>query len=107
MSSRYSEILFTIQDLSKLGRNLAKVIIVDNIAENFKLQPNNGLFIKTWNEEMKDTQLNDFAKILRDIKILNVTDVRGVIKKIRDEVLKRVKKNAANPYANIEVSKLI
>jgi len=56
---------------------------------------------------MKDTQLNDFAKILRDIKILNVTDVRGVIKKIRDEVLKRVKKNSPNPYANIEVSKLI
>jgi hypothetical protein len=29
------------KDLSKLGRDLSKVIIVDNLKENFRLQPNN------------------------------------------------------------------
>jgi hypothetical protein len=71
------------------------------------LQPNNGLFIKTWNEEMRDTQLYDFGKILKDIRTLNVPDVRNVIKKLKEEVLKKVKKNSANPYSNIEISKLI
>lgn len=83
------------------------MIIIDNIAENFKMQPNNGLFIKTWNDDMKDNQLNDLAKILKEIKVHNVPDVRNVIKKIKDEVSKKVKKNCSNPYANIDISKLI
>ena len=37
-----------VKDLSRLGRNLKKVIIVDNIADNFQHQPENGIFIRTW-----------------------------------------------------------
>ncbi len=37
-----------IKDLSKIGRDLAKTIIVDNIAENFLLQKDSGIFISTW-----------------------------------------------------------
>lgn len=31
------------KDLSKIGRDLSKTIIVDNIAENYQLQPQNGI----------------------------------------------------------------
>ena len=34
-----------IKDLSKLGRPINKTIIVDNLAENFILQKDNGIFI--------------------------------------------------------------
>ena len=37
-----------VKDLSRIGRDLAKTIIVDNVAENFQLQPDNGIFIKSW-----------------------------------------------------------
>ena len=57
--------LFKLQDLSKLGRDLSKVIIVDNIAENFKLQPDNGIFIKTWYEDPEDTALLELAPLLK------------------------------------------
>ena len=40
-----------IKDLSKIGRSLQKTIIVDNIAENFLLQKDSGIFIKTWTED--------------------------------------------------------
>lgn len=44
-----------IKDLSKLGRSLQTTIIVDNLAENFLLQKDNGIFIRTWYEDMTDT----------------------------------------------------
>jgi len=34
-----------VKDISKIGRDLNKTIIVDNMAENFKLQPDNGIYI--------------------------------------------------------------
>ena len=91
------------RDISKLGRDLSKVIIIDNLPENFKLQNNNGLAIKTWNEDMKDTQLIDLLKILKDIYIMRVPDVRIIIKKMREDAIKA--KNILNPYANVEISK--
>lgn len=36
------------KDLSKLGRELSRTIIVDNNAENFQLQPDNGVYIQSW-----------------------------------------------------------
>ena len=34
-----------IKDLSKLGRDLTKILIIDNNKDNFSLQPENGLHI--------------------------------------------------------------
>lgn len=75
--------------------------MIDNMPENFKLQPLNGLWIKTWNEDMKDSQLLDLLKILKDIYSLQPSDVRVFIKKIKDEVTKRLGKNSSNPYSSI------
>ena len=40
-----------LKDLSRLGRDLTKTVIVDNIKENFSLQSAHGIFIKTWQGE--------------------------------------------------------
>jgi TFIIF-interacting CTD phosphatase-like protein len=55
------------KDLSKIGRNLKTSIIVDNVADNFILQPDNGIFIKTWYDDMTDTCLEDMIPLLRGI----------------------------------------
>lgn len=39
---------YYVKDLSRIGRDLNRTIIVDNLAENFQLQPENGIFIKSW-----------------------------------------------------------
>lgn len=55
---------FYIKDLSRLGRDLSRTIIVDNIAENFQLQPENGIFIKSWFTDPSDTALFELAPLL-------------------------------------------
>ncbi|CAK80175.1 unnamed protein product (macronuclear) [Paramecium tetraurelia] len=53
-----------IKDLSILGRNLNRVIIVDNMPENFQLQPENGIYIQSWTGEQKDRALKDLMPLL-------------------------------------------
>ncbi len=36
------------KDLSKIGKDLAKTVIVDNLPENFSMQLHNGIAIKSW-----------------------------------------------------------
>lgn len=93
-----------VKDLSKLGRDLSRIIMIDNIPENFRIQPINGLWIRTWNEEIRDTQLMDLYKLLKDIITLQPTDVRPIIKRIKDEVSKKSVK-CLNPYQNIDLFK--
>ena len=53
-----------IKDLSRIGRPLNRVIIVDNLAENFQCQPENGIMIKSWTGDPNDTALLELGPIL-------------------------------------------
>ena len=93
------------KDLSKLGRDLSRTIIIDNLRENFKMQPNNGIFIKTWTSDVNDVQFRELKRILKDIYILNVSDVRVVIEKMNEEL--KAQKNLLSSYANIDITKYV
>ena len=83
-----------IKDLSRIGRPLNKTIIVDNVAENFSLQPDNGIFIKSWFDDTSDTALLELApllkckffveKIVLEIVEKKCKDVREALRKFRD-----------------------
>ena len=79
-----------IKDLSKIGRSLAKTIIVDNIAENLLLQKDSGIFIKTWKSDRDDTQLRDLIPLLKEIVIREVNDVRVSLRKFRDQLARMI-----------------
>jgi CTD small phosphatase-like protein 2 len=54
-----------IKDITKIGRDISKTIIVDNMPQNFRLQKENGIFIKTfYGHDTEDTALFDLATIL-------------------------------------------
>ena len=93
------------KDLNKLGRDLSKIIIIDNMKDNFQMQPNNGLYVKTWINDINDYQFKDLMKILKDIVLLNVSDVRPIIEKINEEILEE--NNLINPYYNINIENII
>ena len=69
-----------IKDLSNLGRDLSKIIIVDNITENFLLQPENGISIKSWYDDPNDTCLEPIGNFLEQMVANRVPDVRESIR---------------------------
>ena len=46
-----------VKDLSKIGRDMGSLLIVDNIRENFGLQKENGVFIRGFYGEQGDLEL--------------------------------------------------
>lgn len=57
---------------------MSKILIIDNLPENFKFQPNNGLYIKTWTEDMADEWLVSLAKILRGGLLRRYVFLQGI-----------------------------
>ena len=96
------------KDLSKIGRDLNRTLIIDNLADNFKLQPNNGIPIFTWIDDMKDTQLDDLGKILKILISKKPKDLRPIIKKFKEDVSKKLRNNMnLNPFKNVDITKYI
>ena len=76
-----------IKDLSKIGRKLSKMIIVDNMPQNFRLQPENGIYIKSfWGDDNDDDALFSLGDILYKIAI-NGGDLREGIKKYKSDII--------------------
>ena len=72
-----------VKDLSLLGRDLNKIIIIDNFPDNYKLQQDNGLPINSWTGDINDTSLKDLLNIMKYFVEKNVKDVRDIIRKIK------------------------
>jgi CTD small phosphatase-like protein 2 len=92
---------FYVKDLSRIGRDLARTIIVDNIAENFQLQPENGIFIKSWFTDARDTALFELAPLLVAIAQSPVSDVRETLKLFRSYMLEQMARGVANPTLHL------
>ena len=58
---------FLVKDLSLLGRQLDKTIIIDNISDNFIIQPDNGIFCSTWHDDTSDDFLASVTPLLVNI----------------------------------------
>ena len=76
-----------IKDLSKIGRKLSNVVIVDNMPQNFRLQKQNGIYIKPfWGTDNDDDVLFYLGKVL--IQIANEGgDLRNGLKKYKKEII--------------------
>ena len=82
-----------IKDLSKIGRDLSKTLIVDNLPQSFKFQHENGILISSFYADEKDKKddsaLIELQKIL--IKIYeDKDDVRLSILKYKEEIIRNV-----------------
>jgi hypothetical protein len=53
-----------VKDLNVLGRDLKKVVIIDDRRTNFRLQPGNGIKIDPWTGDPKDDQLGKLLTLI-------------------------------------------
>lgn len=79
--------------MSKLGRELSRTLIVDNLPQSFKFQHENGILISSFyadeNDKEDDRALTELQKIL--IKIYeDKRDVRLSIMKYKEEIIRNV-----------------
>jgi import inner membrane translocase subunit TIM50 len=68
-----------VKDLSKLNRDLTKVIYIDFDPKSFQLNPENVLRVPKWEGNMEDTALVDLAELLKTIHLSDVDDVRPTL----------------------------
>ena len=86
-----------IKDISKLGRDIKKVILVDNIANNFKLSPENGIQISPFfgdkDNDEEDNALEELKKLLLLFNKEKYEDLRVGIKKYKKFIRKKITRN--------------
>ena len=82
-----------VKDLSKLGRDLNRTIIVDNMKQNYKNQPDNGITIRPfWGKDVEDTALVDLLDILKKIAENNMNVISG-LKFFKEDIISKVSSN--------------
>ena len=93
-----------IKDLSKIGRNLQKIIIVDNTKENYELQNDNGIEIKSYYgfdskkmDLMEDNIILDNDKCLLELEkiLIKIAEEKAknlclILKKYQKEILLKI-----------------
>lgn len=79
-----------IKDISRIGRPLDKILIVDNMPQNYRMQKENGIGIKSFfGEDEEDDALEHLGNIL--IKIIkNFDDVREGILEYKNEIISNI-----------------
>ena len=88
-----------VKDISIINRNINRIIIVDNMSQNFKLQKENGILISSfWGYDEKDTALLELGEILELIALEMIEsgykiDIRDEIKKYKNDIYNKVSMN--------------
>jgi CTD small phosphatase-like protein 2 len=87
-----------VKDITKIGRDINKIIIVDSMPQNYRLNKENGIYIKSfYGDNPNDKVLYYLSKIL--VKIArNGGDVRDGIKKYWIEIINKISSNIFNNY---------
>eukprot|EP00274_Cyanoptyche_gloeocystis_P002046 CAMPEP_0196658126 /NCGR_PEP_ID=MMETSP1086-20130531/27433_1 /TAXON_ID=77921 /ORGANISM="Cyanoptyche gloeocystis , Strain SAG4.97" /LENGTH=319 /DNA_ID=CAMNT_0041991553 /DNA_START=355 /DNA_END=1314 /DNA_ORIENTATION=+ len=81
-----------IKDLSRLNRDLSRVIIIDDNPTAFSMQPDNAIHIKAFKGNPADMELFDLVPFLESVVKEDVADVRVVLKEFgREDVGQKFK----------------
>ena len=82
-----------VKDLTRIGRSLDRIIIIDDMPQNFRLQKENGITIKPFfGNDLDDSALYELVPILKHIAESG-NDARIGLNKYRKEIVEKVTSN--------------
>ncbi|CAD8076860.1 unnamed protein product [Paramecium sonneborni] len=90
-----------VKDINKIGRDVKRTIIIDNLAENFMFQPDNGIQIQSWYGDQDDQALMFLSPLLIQIVEKKIPDVREALRKFRDQMLKNIEDGVSDPHLHL------
>ena len=73
-----------VKDLTRLGRKIENVIIIDNSPNSYYFQPENALPSLNWIKDKQDFELRDMIPFLIRLADPNIRDVRKFLGKVID-----------------------
>ncbi|CAK78867.1 unnamed protein product (macronuclear) [Paramecium tetraurelia] len=92
-----------VKDIQKIGRDIKKTIIIDNLAENFQLQPDNGIQIQSWYGDLDDQALLLLSPLLIQIVQKKIPDVREALRKFRDQMQRNIEAGISDPHLHLSL----
>ena len=75
-----------VKDISRIGRDMKKIIIVDNMEQNFRLNKQNGIKIKPFYGDKNDKILYELSKILVMIAMKGYDDLTKALQQYANEI---------------------
>ena len=79
-----------IKDISRIGRDLKKIIMIDDLEDNLRLYVNNSILICPYKKDGDDRVLFELKKLLILFFRLGYEDIRIAIKNYRKEIYKKI-----------------
>ena len=80
-----------VKDIRKIGRDMKKIVVVDDLAENLRTNGDNGILISPYKiEDYNDRVLFELKKILILFFRMRYEDVRIGIKNYQDEIYNKI-----------------
>lgn len=74
--------------MSRLGRDLNKVIILDNSPMSYVFHPDNAVGCKSWFDDMNDTELRDLIPYFEQLS--KVDSVYSILKESNKDIAQRI-----------------
>lgn len=75
---------YMVKDMTRLGRKIENVIIIDNSPNSYYFQPENALPSISWIKDKQDYELREMVPFLKKLSYSNVPDVRFFLGKVVD-----------------------
>ena len=84
-----------VKDISRIGRDMKKIIMIDDLPENLNIHVDNGILILPYDgdENKEDRVLYELKKILILFYRDKYDDLRVGIKKYKTDIIKKITKN--------------
>jgi Dullard-like phosphatase family protein len=93
-----------VKDMGRMGRDLNRIMIVDNSPHSYAFNPENAIPVESWFSDKNDTELQDMIPILEKLADPTVTDCKETLRELQISGLDALKREFQGGSSDDEYS---